>query len=88
MPATVAKLRPDSTRCCAHTRMAVTIISRIATARLAPPPQATSALKKARRTVSFPSTAMKWVSDGLNFAKPSITGLESLIAPKNSISSG
>jgi hypothetical protein len=32
LPATVAKLLPISTLCCAHTRMAVTNISRIATA--------------------------------------------------------
>ena len=60
----------------------------ITTASRLPPPQATSALKKARRTFSLPRTAMKWVRDGLNLPNPSITGLESLIAPKNNISSG
>ena len=60
----------------------------ITTARIVPPPHAISALKKAKRTFSLPSTAMKWVSDGLNLPNPSITGLESLTAPKNSISSG
>ena len=32
LPATVAKLLPTRILCCAHTRMAVTAISRIATA--------------------------------------------------------
>ena len=32
LPATVAKLRPDKILCCAQTRIAVTAMSRIATA--------------------------------------------------------
>ena len=60
----------------------------ITTARIVPPPQAASALKKASRTFSLPSTARKCSSEGLNLPKPSITGLESLMAPKNSISRG
>ena len=62
--------------------------SPITTARIVPPPQATSALKKARWTFSLPSTLRKCLSDGRNLPKPSTTGLELLSAPNTSISSG
>ncbi len=62
--------------------------SPITTARIVPPPQAASALKKARWTFSLPSTSTKCLTDGLKLPNPSTTGLESLSAPKISISSG
>ena len=62
--------------------------SPITTARTVPPPQAASALKKARWTFSLPSTSRKCLSDGLKLPKPSTTGLESLSAPNSSIISG
>ena len=60
----------------------------ITTARIVPPPQAASALKKARWTFSLPSTLRKCLTDGLKLPNPSTTGLESLSAPNTSISSG
>ena len=62
--------------------------SPITTASTAPPPQAASALKKARWTFSLPSTSRKCLTDGLKLPKPSTTGLESLNAPNTSMSSG
>ena len=62
--------------------------SPITTASTVPPPQAASALKKARWTFSLASTSRKWSSEGRNLPKPSTTGLESLSAPNTSISSG
>ena len=62
--------------------------SPITTARMVPPPQAARALKKARWTFSLPRTSMKCFAEGRKAPKPSTTGLESLSAPKTSISSG
>ena len=58
------------------------------TASTVPPPQAASALRKARWTFSLPSTSRKCFGDGWKAAKPSTTGFESLSAPNTSIVSG
>jgi hypothetical protein len=62
--------------------------SPIASASAVPPPQAISELVSASSTFGLESTAVKLSIEGLRPLSPSTTGLESVRAPINSITTG
>src|ERR1700759_2421263 len=60
----------------------------ITTATAVPPPQATSELIKASRTLGLLRTVTKFPSDRSNTPKPSTTGLVLVNAPRRSMATG